>query len=316
MNGRIAITLFASILWITLSYWWFSKANRAEGAFEDFKLNMLAEINRAREAHGLRRVELDEHASKVAQMHVEEMARNSYFSHWDRNGLKPYMRYSLAGGYDAVSENLTHTKNIPLHMLPQTIINSYLAERPPNDGHKRTLLLPYATHVGIGIAVNDGWVYVAQEFVTKIVKLFPIPRFATLDEKVQLMGKVPSGWELHNIDVFYEPLPSPMTTEELSRTSAYGLPEERKSLFKLLPPNARYSDGSRGDIIVADDGAFICPIPFFKKLPGVYTIVVWLLNRSDKTYVPATNASIFVCRDEDEMKRLQQRFMHYLSILK
>lgn len=281
----------------------------------EFKLQMLSEINRARLSNGVPPVELDEHACAVAQIHADDMAEGDYFSHWDRNGLKPYMRYSLAGGYHAIFENLSRSKGISIECLPKSIIESYLAERPPNDGHKRTLLQKHATHVGIGIALRDGWAYVVQEFVTKLIELSPPPQFSLLGEQLHVVGKAPSGWELHNIDVFYEELLTPMTREELDRKSAYGLPNERKSLFKLLPPNARYSDGSRGEIAVSKDGAFISPIPLFTNRPGVYTVVVWLTNRTDKTHIPATNASVFVCQNRDELERLRKRFSHYLALM-
>lgn len=286
-----------------------------QGWIQRVRLQMLQEINAARRSNGIPPVELDEHACMVAQLHAEDMAEGEYFSHWDRNGLKPYMRYSLAGGYHAISENLSRVKGIPLEQLPRSIITSYLNEKPPDDGHRRTLLQRHATHVGIGIAVRGGWVYVVQDFVTKLVKLYPLPQFAMLDERLHILGKPYEGWELHNIDVFYEPLPSPMTKDELNGKGAYGLPNERKSLFKLLPPNAKYSDGSRGDIIVTDDGSFFSPLPFFGNRPGVYTVVVWLREKASGAHVHATAASIFVCRDKSEAENLRQRLSRYAALM-
>lgn len=291
------------------------QANGSQEWVHRFRIQMLHEINRARSKNGVPPVELDEHACAVAQLHAEDMADGEYFSHWDRDGLKPYMRYSLAGGYHAVSENLSRTKGIPVERLPESIITSYLGEKPPNDGHRRTLLQRHATHVGIGIAMKGGWIYVVQEFVTKVVNLFPLPQFATLDEQLQILGKLPSGWELHNIDVFYEPMPSRMSKGELNERGAYGLPDERKSLFKLLPPNARYADGSRGDILVTEDGSFISPLPFFTNRPGVYTAVVWVKEKPGEVHVHATAASIFVCRDKNEMENLRQRLSRYTALI-
>lgn len=287
----------------------------SQGWIQQIRLQMLGEINSARKSNGIPTVELDEHVCMVAQLHAEDMADGEYFSHWDRDGLKPYMRYSLAGGYHAISENLSRAKGIPLERLPRSIITSYLNEKPPDDGHRRTLLQRHATHVGIGIAVRGGWVYVVQDFITKLVKLYPLPQFATLDERLQILGKLREGWELHNIDVFYEPLPSPMTKDELNGKGAYGLPNERKSLFKLLPPNARYSDGSRGDIVVTDDGSFFSPLPFYNNRPGVYTVVIWLKEKAGNAHVHATTASVFVCRDKSEIESLRQRLSRYVALM-
>ncbi|MCS7254005.1 MAG: CAP domain-containing protein [Armatimonadota bacterium] len=308
-----------SYLWIAVGLLFLTlnlvPAGSTQEWMHEFRLRMLSEINRARTSNGVPPVEIDEHACAVAQLHANDMADGEYFSHWDRDGLKPYMRYSLAGGYHALSENLSRTKGIPIERLHEAIVSSYLAEKPPNDGHRRTLLQRYATHVGIGIATGGMWTYVVQEFVTKLVKLYPLPQFATLDERLQIAGSVTDGWELHNIDVFYEPLPSPMAREELNRRGAYGLPDERKSLFKLLPPNARYADGSRGDIVVTDDGSFFSPLPFFANRPGVYTVVVWIKERNDKVYIPATTASVFVCRDKSGAENLRRQLSRYAELM-
>ena len=40
----------------------------------------------------------------VAQSHAESMIDGCYSSRWDDRGLKPYMRYSLAGGVGANAE--------------------------------------------------------------------------------------------------------------------------------------------------------------------------------------------------------------------
>ena len=289
-------------------------ARTNEAKIAELRQRMLSQINAARRAHGIPTVQLDQLATMVAQRHAMDMAMHGYFSHWNRQGLKPYMRYSLAGGYHAISENLSRIKGIPMHEAPQRIIASYLAEQPPNDGHRRTLLDRHATHVGIGVAIKDDWVYVAQEFVRKYVSMLPLPQFTTLDEEVHLLGRLHRGLKFHNVDVFYEPLPEPMSIERLKRTSSYGLPRHRRSLFKVLPPRARYPDGSRGDVLVTDNGSFTCRIPFFAKRPGVYTIVVWVTKSGAPAPIQATMCSIFVCRTKAQIVKLKRRFTAYTNL--
>ena len=38
-------------------------------------------------------------SNNAAQLHAESSLQNCISSHWGLDGLKPYMRYSLAGGY-------------------------------------------------------------------------------------------------------------------------------------------------------------------------------------------------------------------------
>ena len=60
--------------------------------------------------NGLTNVTLS--AIDSAQLHAENLLDNNYFSHWDLNGYKPYMRYTLAGGSGSVSENCAVTYTV------------------------------------------------------------------------------------------------------------------------------------------------------------------------------------------------------------
>ena len=72
----------------------------------DFALSL---INSDRQANGLQNVTLSNVNS--GQQHAEEMLAHGYFSHWDTNGYKPYIRYTIAGGKGAVSENIGLVEN-------------------------------------------------------------------------------------------------------------------------------------------------------------------------------------------------------------
>ena len=67
----------------------------------EVKRRMLEIINENRTAAGLAPLVLGDNAA--AQLHAEASLEGCFLSHWDPNGLKPYMRYSLAGGYQSNS---------------------------------------------------------------------------------------------------------------------------------------------------------------------------------------------------------------------
>ena len=67
------------------------------------KQYMLELINGERTKAGVPMVALGENVA--AQLHAEEALAGCYASHWGADGLKPYMRYSLAGGYQSNGEN-------------------------------------------------------------------------------------------------------------------------------------------------------------------------------------------------------------------
>ena len=64
---------------------------------------MLQLINEERVRAGVAPVVLGDNIA--AQLHAESALENCFSSHWGINGLKPYMRYSLAGGYQSNAEN-------------------------------------------------------------------------------------------------------------------------------------------------------------------------------------------------------------------
>ena len=69
----------------------------------DEKLYILDLINVERRRSGVSDVQLGD--NNAAQMHAESSLEGCYSSHWGSDGLKPYMRYSLAGGYQSNGEN-------------------------------------------------------------------------------------------------------------------------------------------------------------------------------------------------------------------
>ena len=46
-------------------------------------------------------------SNPAAQAHADSMLYNCFSSHWGLDGLKPHMRYSLAGGYQSNAENVS-----------------------------------------------------------------------------------------------------------------------------------------------------------------------------------------------------------------
>ncbi len=71
-------------------------------SYGGFGERLLEEINAARAGYGLHPVR--DGGRMIAQSYAESMIDGCYSSHWDDRGLKPYMRYSLAGGVSANAE--------------------------------------------------------------------------------------------------------------------------------------------------------------------------------------------------------------------
>ena len=69
------------------------------------KMHMLELINQARSRAGVPPVVMG--TNNVAQIQADQLLEDCVSSHWGTDGLKPYMRYSLAGGYQANGENFS-----------------------------------------------------------------------------------------------------------------------------------------------------------------------------------------------------------------
>lgn len=269
---------------------------------KELKEAMLKLINESRQSEGLKSVELDEIASQVGDKHCQEMISEFYFSHWNSQGLKPYMRYSYAGGKDALMENLSLTEGGTYFNSKEKLINVLTAmhlrmfnEKPPYDGHRQAIIHPQHTHVGVGIAFSESQVRLAQEFIARYVEIKPLVSKAKAGDTVNIVGRILKSkiYELAGISVFYEPTPANLTRDELNSRGSYSFPEEEKVLRPKLLNEYTYKDGSKGEVnYQKSSGEFSSQFSFEKNKTGVYTIVVWLKEKLNK--FPVTNICVEV----------------------
>jgi len=275
--------------------------------------HLLRLINRDRQIYRLPPVQLDLEASAIGDDYCRAQVRNRTTGHYTIDGLSPYMRYSFAGGNDAVSENAaawsaTYAFNErALYEMARRSEDAMMAEAPPNDGHKRTILDPHATHVGIGMAWERGEFRIVQEFVRRYIEWTRVlPRSASIGQPVIIAGRPIGNVAIEAITVHHEPLPQAISAHVASAISKYSLPEKRKEYLPRLRSeyNKRadgtfeyvrreYSDGRRGDFYLGKDGDFSFTVPF-NDGPGLYTIVVWVRRPGVPMAVSASNVSIRV----------------------
>lgn len=263
------------------------------------KQQIVKAINENRLSSGLNPLELDELASQVGEQHCQEMLSENYFSHWNIAGLKPYMRYSQASGIDAISENLSFSEGgvylNSVERLRGVLVEMHthmFNEEPPNDGHRKNILDPHHTHVGIGIVFNENQVKLAEEFISHYVEIRPLPHKVKPGEQIEIKGKVlnPKEYEIARISIFSEPLPTMLTREELNHRGSYSLPEKEDTVLRpILSGNAIYKDDSNGSKLSKGEieyekfsGKFSARYSFPKNSKGVYTVVIWVKKQESK----------------------------------
>jgi uncharacterized protein YkwD len=125
---------------------------------------VLGLVNKDRQAKGLSPVVLNFNAA--AQQHAQDMLDNRYAAHWGTDGLKPYMRYTLAGGLNKEGENSdylsTGAPKIDVKAELQAFETDMMAENPPNDSHRQNILNKWHKKVNIGVAYNNNSIALVQ----------------------------------------------------------------------------------------------------------------------------------------------------------
>lgn len=195
---------------------------------------VVAQINAARAEVGLGPLAYDSTLERVGDAHCRILIEEGSDGHFSRNGVPPYLRYLLAGGSGSHQENVgsySTTGKVAGSALARILFNSVedmLAEVPPNDGHRRSLLDPWVTHVGVGLAVRGGEVRMTHELATEVTQSWaPPPAAAAPGTALALSGRLARPWQPEVVDVLWEGLPRPLSDVQLHAIRAYGYPERR-----------------------------------------------------------------------------------------
>ena len=117
---------------------------------ETVRREVLAEVNRIRDARGLVALERNALADLAAQRHAEDMLQRGFYSHRNPNGKGPRQRSNEAGYRPrAVGENIAKVVTSPVDAVARWMSSS---------GHRRNILRRQARDHGLGVAVgiDDG----------------------------------------------------------------------------------------------------------------------------------------------------------------
>jgi uncharacterized protein YkwD len=267
-------------------------------SLDEARTYMLELINRDRAAKELKPVRLDPVAAEAGQRHAAEMAAQHYMSHWDMTGRLPDQRYTEQDGTGRVSENVylrmgyrgaPPTDSLPPDDTPtftrqeiEEIEAAYFNETPPYDGHRRNILGPHHTHVGIGLARADNraanTLANTQEFVIHAVEVDPIPHTAAVGARIAVSGRALNGAQFRAVSLSRGPLPAPMTRAGLMQTRSYGTPDAFVSYWpepyvSPHPVKMTRNGKFRVEVKLSDNGA-----------PGVYYVTVWLQDGEGRNF--------------------------------
>lgn len=251
---------------------------------------MLALLNRDRASQGLAPLTLDEGAAQRAgQRHAEDMARHSFLGHWGTDGSTPEQRHTEAGGADMVLENASCVDDLRPRVLEEDPLvdeaaiahaeHLFFDEVPPNDGHRRNILKPHHTRVGIGIALpvttatEIGTPCFTQELVDGYGTYAPLPTVARLGQIVRVEGTIAAPATFGGVGIARVEAPRPLTPAEANKRRSYPVPAPFQVYWPrgfVTPLPVEVNGASfRIDVPLDDKGRpGLYEISVFGKLPG------------------------------------------------
>ena len=205
----------------------------------ELKILVLSLINQARAANALAPLSMG--ANDAAQRHADRSLQTCTGSHWSADGLKPYTRYSLAGGYQRNAENWSNIGHCgsatPLKTPVETLLTDSVAGLLRSPPHRANLLDPEFTRVNIGIAWDPSALNVAQHFETTTAHM-PHPPAIGPKGLLNLGGTTVNLPALSPetaiaVTVNYDPPPNSLTRRQTAATNCYQL---GPVVTRLRPP--------------------------------------------------------------------------------
>lgn len=251
------------------------------------KRGVFDQINADRAAHHLPPVAWDEAASRVADVFTAAQIREGTRGHFLLNGFPPYARTGLAGVFGMGAENSVawrttgsafHEPSLELALEGEA---SMLAEKPPDDGHRRTILDPLATHVGVGWAQGGGDFRMAEEFLTRRLDLLTITQAASVPVTLLFRGRTVAGDQLRFVTLAVEPVPRPISKATANSRTRYTYPEPK---LAYVPEGLKSYQvvGATTDDVIHAGGAGEFSFRFTPAQAGLWTIIFHVSDGRDR----------------------------------
>jgi hypothetical protein len=171
----------------------------------------------------------------------------------------------------------------------EKIQQQYMAEKPPNDGHRQNILGPRHLAGGVGLAQPKGldMPCMAQELLDDYGDYAALPRTAQRGQTLQIKGTVRAPASVAAVGLSRIDLPRPRRADELRKMHGYALP----SPYELFWPAGSKTRIPLG--VEPTTGAFSIEVPLDKK-PGLYEVSVWATFPKSKDVVTISLRTIEV----------------------
>lgn len=165
-------------------------------------------INFERQKLALGKLEHNHLAQKMADEHLRDLVERGVVSHNNSKGDNPDRRYTLLGGVDAVNENLAVIGGSELgpNKLCKAAVAKIFKQMLMQQDGREALMAPEATHLGFAIeSMNEGAsVLACTEVLTNRGVIHPIPKTASLGEKIEVEGSIQKPYVFQRITLAWE----------------------------------------------------------------------------------------------------------------
>lgn len=131
--------------------------NTNNSDFASYQQQVLELVNKERSKNGLSPLTLDYSLSNVATKKSQDMINKNYFDHTSPTYGSPFDMMNKFGiSYRTAGENIAMGQT-----TPQQVMNSWMN----SEGHRKNILNPNFTELGVGIASNGSSLYWTQMFI-------------------------------------------------------------------------------------------------------------------------------------------------------
>ncbi len=197
------------------------------------KSAVLSRINRDRAAFHLPPVAWDEAAARVGDAFCARQVAEKSRGHYLMDGVPPYGRTGFAGVFALQAENSASWVTTAPRFTESTVSLALesqaqmMEEKPPGDGHRRTILDPDATHVGVGYSIVRGRFQMSQEFLTRRFEQVTLTAPGPDPAAINLSGRPAEGFRFQFVTIAREAPPRPLSREEATARTSYSYPLAR-----------------------------------------------------------------------------------------
>ncbi len=164
-------------------------------------------LNKRRSEYGnLPPLALDPLAEKVSQELLKDLCQSNTVSHNNSKNENPDIRYTKSGGTDAMLESVVAARTSGRLKLNRALVRQLFNILEQRQDDKMALVSPDATHFGFSFGQtpeNDRLIGVA-EVITKRGEFAPIPTEVSVGDKIEVKGKIESGYHFDKISLAWE----------------------------------------------------------------------------------------------------------------